>query len=288
VQADSDAARIAAIDRALADWRQGDCVLGEQWFAYRVDPSVGLTVAARAAAKAGADLAETFVAGLVVVTQSCDVVRGCEDRPFVEVSPLVELDEDAFRDAERGRRLRYAVIPALADRRLVADLDRTMTVEKSVVARWQRISGCPSDEQARRFASALARKRERFAFPDDFTMLAKKLTARLTDKHDRKSDEGNALRSLREIRVRAAPSWDAQAVELMFWFIQEDGVGLPEPGLSEKQLSAWLALLVPAGRFTNVDGQVVTLDDMTARDYADSDPFDLDYLSSRETGGGDR
>jgi hypothetical protein len=163
-----------------------------------------------------------------------------------------------------------------------------MTVEKSVVAKWQRISGCPSDEQAGRFASALARKRERVAFPDDFTMLAKRLTARLTDKHDRKSDEGNALRSLREIRVRAAPSWDAQSVELMFWFIQEDTVGIPEPGPLEKQLSAWLGLFAPAGRFTSVEGQVVTLDDMTARDYVDSDPFDLDHLSSRETGDGDQ
>jgi hypothetical protein len=50
VPAEFDDARIVAIDRALADWRQGDCVLGEQWFAYRVDPSVGLTEGARAAA----------------------------------------------------------------------------------------------------------------------------------------------------------------------------------------------------------------------------------------------
>jgi hypothetical protein len=288
VSAEFDDARIVAIDRALADWRQGDCVLGEQWFVHRVDRSLGLTEAAREAAEVGADLAETPEAGLVVVTQSCDVVRRCADRPFVEVSPLVELDEAVFRDADCRRSPRYAVVPAFAARRLAADLDRTMTVEKSVVAGWQRVSGCRTDEEARKFASALARKRERFAFPDDFTRLAKKLTKRLDDKHDRNTDEGSALRSLREIRVRAAPSWDAQSVELMFWFIQEDTVGIPEPGLLEKQRSAWLGLLTPADRFTSVDGQIVTLDDMTARDYVDSDPFDLDHLSSRETGGGDR
>jgi hypothetical protein len=47
---------------------------------------------------------------------------------------LVELDEDSFCGANCGRRPRYAVIPAFSDRRLVADLNRTMTVEKSVVA----------------------------------------------------------------------------------------------------------------------------------------------------------
>jgi hypothetical protein len=37
---------------------------------------------------------------------------------------------------------------------------------------------------------------------------------------------------------------------------------------------------VPAsGRFVQVDGQVATLDEMTAADYVFSDPLDLDFLS---------
>jgi hypothetical protein len=38
-----------------------------------------------------------------------------------------------------------------------------------------------------------------------------------------------------------------------------------------------------AGRFTSVEGQIVTLQEMTAEDYVDSDPLDLDHLST--TGG---
>ena len=283
MSADPEADRISAVDKALSDWRQGDCVLGEHWFVHRVDPSVGLTDAARAAAEAGTDLAETAEVGLVVVTQTCDVVRECKRRPFVEVSPLVTLDEHDFHAVERGRRPNSALVPALADRRLVADLDRTMTVEKSVVAGWQRVLGCRSDDETRRFASALARKRERFAFPDDFTALAKRLTARLADKHDRTTAEGHALRSLREIRVRADPSWDAQIIELMFWFVQDTG-GDSVTGQKD-HLSSWLGLLPAGGRFASVLGQVAALEDMTARDYVDSDPLDLDHLSSREHGG---
>ncbi len=45
-------------------------------------------------------------------------------------------------------------------------------------------------------------------------------------------------------------------------------------------MSKWLALVPPAGRF-NREGVVATLDDLTARDYAESDLLDLDYLSRR-------
>lgn len=109
---------------------------------------------ARQPASGEAGLYETLVAGLVV-TQTCDVVRKSRDRPFVEVSPLVELAPDDFDLA--ARRPRYGVVPALADKRLVADLDRTMTVEKSVVADWCRVPGCRTDAETRAFASALAR-----------------------------------------------------------------------------------------------------------------------------------
>ena len=49
----------------------------------------------------------------------------------------------------------------------------------------------------------------------------------------------------------------------------------------DSQLAAWLKLVPVGARFAPVDGVVVTLDDLTARDYVESDPLDLDHLSSR-------
>lgn len=94
-------------------------------------------------------------------TQTCDLVRRCADRPFVEVSPLVEVDDRVLREVERGRRPNYGFIPGVAPRRLVADLDRVMTVEKAVVAAWARVEGSRTDDDARRLSLALARKRAR-------------------------------------------------------------------------------------------------------------------------------
>lgn len=91
-----------------------------------------------------------------------------------------------------------------------------MTVEKGVVAQWNRVSGCSTDKERRALGQALARKRNRFAFPDDFTELSRKLQNRMRDKHNKSSIEGDALRALCEIRVRASPSWNAPKIGLMF------------------------------------------------------------------------
>lgn len=283
---DGDEPPFAEIDAILATWRQGDCVRGEQWFAHRFDASAPLTDDARAAAEEGSDLVEVAVRGLVVLTQTCDVVRACGERPFVEVAPLVEVDASVLHDIQRGRRPLYAAIPGVADDQLVADLDRTMTVEKAIVARWARIEGCRTDRDVRQLAQSLARKRARFAFPDDLAWFAKKLQSRLVDKHERASDEGRALRALREIRVRAAPSWDAGKVELFFWFVRDDSQPDFEGRGWNEHLAAWMTLIPPSGRFEQVDAIVATLDDMTARDYVESDPLDLDHLSSPKRVGG--
>jgi len=274
--------RITAIDRALSAWRQGDCVLGEHWFAHRFDTSFTVTEAGRVAAQSGADIADQQVLGLVVLTQTCDIIRSCAERPYVEVGPLVEVDDVRLREIQRGRRPAYAFVPLLAKRKLAADLDRVMTVEKPLVATWERTQGWIHDAEARAFALALARKRARFAFPDDFTKLVRKLQKRLEEKHDRESIEGRALRALREIRVAASPSWDENPCTLTFWFVHNGENDDFEGETWGALVEAWLKLAPESGRFTKIYGQITTLEDLRAADYVDSAPLDLDQLSSRD------
>lgn len=268
------------VDEALRGWRQGDCVVGEQWFVRRINPSLRVAGVLYDTSSEGLDLQETCEKGLVVVTQTCDIVRACAERPYLEVCPLIEIPEAAFREAEKGWRPALAVVPLLRGQRLVADLDRVMTVEKPVVATWPRTPGWTTDDEARNFAADLARKRVRFAFPDDFTRLAKKLEDRLAEKHDRESDEGRALRALRELRVQASPSWDAAEVTLMFWFVRHDSSPDFEGRSWADLLDSWLRLVPPAGRFVRINGQITTLEEMTAADYVHSDRLDLDFLST--------
>jgi len=162
----------------------------------------------------------------------------------------------------------------------VADLDRVMTVEKPVVIGWQRVEGCRTDEERQALQGALTRKRGRFAFPDDFTQAAGGLLKRLQEKHGKETSEGRALRALREIRVAATPSWNAQEVEIHLWFIRDHRERGFEGEDWKSFLDDWLKLVPKAGRFRKVEGVVVTLSDLTGQDYYDSVPLDLDYMSA--------
>jgi hypothetical protein len=278
---DNEREILIQVDTNLKDWCQGDCVLGEQWFVYRFNPQCPLTTDSADVAQEEVDLTESKVKGFTVITQTCDIVRSCADRPFIEVAPLVEVDEQRLYEIQRGKRPQYAYISGIAEHKLAADLDRVMTVEKAVVSKWQRIPGCQNDQDIRALQQALARKRTRFAFPDDFTQFANKLQRRMQDKHDKKeSPEGSALRALREIRVRAEPSWDESEVHLMFWFIRHEQQNQFQGIDWDLFLEQWLKLIPKAGRFKRVEGLVVSLEDMTAKDYVESDPLDLDHLSS--------
>lgn len=264
---------------ALRDWRQGDCIVGERWFVLRRKAE-----ATGEESEPDGALVEQSVEGLVVLSQTCDLVRDPSDRPYVEVAPLVRpKDPTQLREIQRGRRPAYVWIPGVAERGLVADLDRVMTVEKELLVSWPRTPGCRDDAESRALASALARKRARAAFPDDFVALARKLVARLVDKHDRSSPEGEALRALAQIRVRAAPSWDASAVAVELLFILDPEAEPARPAELDLHLARWLALMPAAGRFGPVEGRVVSLDDLSAREYLDSDPLDLEHLSSDRT-----
>lgn len=276
--ADSYQSTPESVDRALSSWRQGDCALGEHWFAHRLEKSLPITKAGKFAAEEDVDLAEEQVPGLVVVTQTCDVVRPCVERPYIEVCPLVEVDELRLNEIRKAKRPNYAFVPQLAERCLVASLDLVMTVEKPLVATWTRTPGWSSDEDARTFAHALGRKRTRFAFPDDFVVLAKKLQERLVEKHQKNSDEGRALRALREIRVLAAPSWEDDEIDITLYFIPNNEDNEFEGKEWSIFLQKWLALVPSAGRF-KISGIVGSLNDLTAQDYVDSDPLDLDHLT---------
>ena len=154
-----------------------------------------------------------------------------------------------------------------------------MTVEKALVAGWTRTPGWETDAELRDFAVALSRKRSRFAFPDDFVSAAQPLQRHLVDKHDKKTGEGAHLRALREIRVHAAPSWDSDPVRLGWWFIKDSdpmGVNLDWSGF----LDRWLDRFEPGGRYQLDSSVACRLEDMTARDYVESDRLELDRLST--------
>ena len=261
---------ILEIDDVLRDWRQGDIALEADLF---VEMHAGTKPGS------GPDVITTDVRGIVVLTQTCDIVRTCVERQWVEVAPLVAIPDAALMASiERLARPNYALVPTLRSDRLVADLDRSMTVEKALLASWRRTPGWHTDEEERRFREALARKRSRPAFDDDFIGAIRPLSTRLKKSHGKDSPAGRATDTLSEIRVQPSPSWSNPDVEVFVWFIRdpsEDDSGIDWVA----HVETWLGLIGRKGRFQHFEGVATTLEDMTARQYVDSDRLDLDQLS---------
>lgn len=277
----------SSLDAALRQWRQGDVILGSKLaFSHVANLAQPVSEEAQAAVSALGDqvtgdltVLESDVEGFIVVTQTCDVVREAAKRPYVEVAPLVVVSEADLAAAKGLLRPNLAYIPALAGQRLVADLDRVMTIEKSVLVALPRQSGMTTDAEVRSFAQALARKRSRFAFPDAFVDLVRALQKRMVNRYGKMSEEGFHVSALSEIRVTATPSWEASNSDIFFWFIKQSE---PKDPAWPKWLEEWLKLVVPTERFPRIEGVVTGFANMTALDYTTSEHLDLDQLSAGE------
>ena len=279
-----DAALVDRLNDQLQSWRQGDIVQPGvlSWMAM---PQDALT--ARAAETEGDSL--TCVVSetpeLAIISQTCDIVRNCKQRPYLLLAPVVTLDEPSAGEARRGNRPRFVPLPGAGDRAFV-DLDRVMTVEKSIVLARAPRRGLRNETSQRRFGAGVARTFGRFAFPDDLSMSLKGLVRHIRSNHARDTPGGRALATLKEIRVMGSPSWDAPEIEAFVSFCPatlDEATSLMNEEEWDRLADGWMTRAKPTGVIRSVDGAMIPLDGMTAQEYLDSDPLDLDYLSWSST-----
>jgi hypothetical protein len=282
-----DAGYESEVDATLRTWRQGDAIIGESLgFLYISDLSKPLSPLARKEAESGFADGENLtsigadVPGFVVVTQTCDLLKPCSQRPYVQLAALQKVDDNFAKEVQRGMRPSFASVPALIRRRLVANLDLLMTVEKGVLAGISKsslIRGIRSDTEAREFAQSLSRRFVRFVFPDDFVTAVRPMQERLRSKHGRKSDEGHAYEKLREIRVVATPAWESSRPAIEFLFIRNEDDPVSED--LDRAVESLMERFVATGSFKKPGYRILSLAEMTAAAYVASDPLDVDYLS---------
>lgn len=107
------------VNETVSAWRQGDLALQERWFIHAGDPTRALTLASETAHDGELQALTTEVEGLVMLTQTCDIIRDCVARPFVEVCPLVAVDEEQLPSIQKGQRPNLVFVPSLAAKRFV-------------------------------------------------------------------------------------------------------------------------------------------------------------------------
>ena len=280
-----DAVLAEQIDARTSHWRQGD-VLELGAVAWLALPRIPLTKQAAEADGTGVSCLLAESQKVVVVSQTCDVVRRCSERPFVLLAQVVVLEEPAAGEARRGTRPRFVPIPGLGDD-YFADLDLVVGAEKSALLHVESTRGLPDERSQRRFGDGVGRVFRRFAFPDDLSVALRGLVVRVRDKHDKNSPEGRALAALEEIRLTGSPAWDAPEVDVFITFApstREEADSLMPTEEWDEVVDGWLRRAEPFGVVRSVDGAMIPLDELTAREYVDSDAMDLDYLSWAQPG----
>lgn len=261
----------------MATWQQGDYTLAIRWFPVVDDIENGELV-----------LGTDPVLGVAVVTQTCDIVNTAPGKEHVVVCPLVEISQASLEGVKKGRTLAAAALEHPPAPNVVVDIGRMTSLHKSILGKLilQRRDGFSTDAERMKFADMLERKFGRFAFPDAFNdYVMAKLRDRIFGAHGKPTSEhGRAYRSIRTMRVTAAPDWVAPGKKLvMFHFVLE-----PEAKreATREQIARTLdehlsKLVWPAG-FVAARPlyQLVATEEMQVSEWLVSQPIDWDFLSS--------
>lgn len=169
------------------------------------------------------------VDSVVLLTQTCDLIRTSADTPYCQVAPIVDASAAFAYEALRGLRPGWAGLPWVSST-AIADLARITTLERSLLVGMESL-GRPWNQQERfHFADTVARHLTRPALPDAVSETLRPFLKRMKEKHDRQSQEGRCIEQIRTIRIEASPDFDTPAPDLNLLLILDeiDLPGLPE------------------------------------------------------------
>jgi len=269
-------AELKELRAALAPWRQGDFTIstGEFPVAFLNENEV---------IEAGWDT----VQGLVVVSQTCDIVNAIDLDDVVVVAPMVEVTEGLLESIKFGTTTVGAVIEHSLLPTDVADLRYLATIRKTSLVKMERKGGFSSEQTRDVFVNALERRYGRFAFPDSLSN-GPVITIRNRAKSLRKKDspKANVYKSLRSVRLAAAPDFDTPGARIQFLLVLNDP---PQVFAKAEDIIEELESQAKADRFDWPAAfeketplfRVVTMDSLSAREWDSSRHVDLDFISWR-------
>lgn len=306
----------ARVDLATKQWKQGDA-FAQVPLVRVADADNPLTGAAHRAHKDGRTgiiaLREILEWG-AIVTQTCDLVRPCGQRPHVHIAAVVQLRDQELLEAARGWRPRYSPAPWIGPDWFI-DFDRQSMVEKSVLMSCGRGGGPTSPAEERHLARALARHRERHAFPDDVAICLKPVIDRLRSKAGKATPQGRRVDEVVEIRLGADPDWEHSQIDLEVIFVVDqtslppvadsddeatdalgnigepdaqraaemleraDGSALLRSALWQHLAARWIDSARTTDTIATVTSRAVSVGEFTRLDELAAPQLDLDYLS---------
>lgn len=217
------------------------------------------------------------VRGVVVLTQTCDMIRELSQRPNFHVAALVPANSAEMEQIRQFGRPQYVYVPQCADMGLVGDLDLIASYSKSVLSGWSRLPA-PAVAAARRdFGYATGRHRSRVAFPDRWAAELDKLRSWLRSKSQKSSPEGIFATSIEQMRIVANDTDCPEEAEI---------ICLIPATITQTLRSEWAKVMIPKLE-SKIDEswgckvifRLATTTEITAAEYLNSFRLDFDALS---------
>lgn len=146
--------------------------------------------------------------GVVILSQTCDVVRDPRHRPNVLVAPVLEAPtKQQLSDARRGRAPLLLHLPDLdGSGEKVADLQYAASVPKSSVigtVLLSRHTTADSSSDAAHLGARVGRTYSRFAFPDEVHDLTDALSKKARETSGSSKPFGRVIDHLEDLRLKA-------------------------------------------------------------------------------------
>lgn len=219
---------------------------------------------------------EIEVVGAAIVSQTCDIVQDRPGRDFVQLAAVVTVTNEQWLQIKKGIKPQFAIIPSLSLELKVIDLDLVVTVNKKSLGGLALVKGCRSDKDARELGIAIARHKNRFAFPDEFVRAFGKLRSWIISKINRSSDEGEFVDAIGQIRVSSDNLAQPTFIEI---------ICLVDANCSSIQRAKWSRFLnsiankVDKNFCANVSARIATSEEVSVQEYAESYRLDFDAMS---------
>ena len=252
----------------LEEWRQGD-------FTFSAIPFLAL---AERPDGQGPDKHEDH-SGLIVVSQTCDVIRDVGSQPTIIMARLIEVDEAKYAHVVRRSSPSLVAVPSAGDN-IVADLSRLMTVSKSLLAKCERTEGF-GDQERIAFGKAIGQYFSRPALPDDLVGALSKFRSAVLSKAGKPNSQlGKILACIDELRLLEVSEGSYQMLVFLVETPEIDGTRNRD-SVSQVIEAGVKSALTQSG----IDGLdshpilITTFDDTSARDYRASVGLDLNLLS---------
>jgi hypothetical protein len=277
---DEASEKLSLADR-LAEWQQGDFTVDCSEFLFCTSPFED----EEEGTPFSADI-EPEHQGVCVISQTCDIVRDPEKTSvsYVTVSPIVKLDPAGMSGVKRGEVPRFGMLVGAPDD-VVVDFTRTMSVKKELLVEWKNQRGCPEELDLQNFARALERFFGRFGFPDAFNKSMNTFRSAVNKRYGRmQSDFGKAIRSVSEFRVYPHTSWDnpdAVPITILAILKDPDGREVDDVEKIRKEIFDQAEKITWSEPFKADETvlRVASLNDLSAAEYLNSYPLELNALS---------